>query len=83
MPYVDIISSSGPLQIYYNVARPDNPNADKIDANLPTVIFIHALYVGQQVFEGMSARSIHVNHSCVVLNLSQLNSAIAGSDGST
>lgn len=53
MSFVDFESSSGPLRMHYNIATPTNPSADAIDETLPTVLFLHAIYLGQQIFERM------------------------------
>ncbi|THH05824.1 hypothetical protein EW146_g9797 [Bondarzewia mesenterica] len=50
MPFIDIKSTAGPLHLYYTISTPTNPHADSIDASLPTVIFLHPVYISQQIF---------------------------------
>ncbi|THH19524.1 hypothetical protein EW146_g1663 [Bondarzewia mesenterica] len=50
MPFIDIKCTAGPLHLYYTISTPTNPHADSIDASLPTVIFLHPVYISQQIF---------------------------------
>ncbi|KAF9475136.1 alpha/beta-hydrolase [Pholiota conissans] len=50
MPQVKIESPSGPALIHYTISTPKDKNADKIDPSLPTIIFLHPIYVSQIIF---------------------------------
>lgn len=50
MPFVDISSTAGAAHMYYSIATPTNPSAQHIDRDLPTVIFLHPVYIASQIF---------------------------------
>ncbi|CAA7264279.1 unnamed protein product [Cyclocybe aegerita] len=50
MPSVKIKTPSGSVQINYTISTPTNDNAKSIDKNLPTVLFLHPVYVGHAMF---------------------------------
>ncbi|KAF9467889.1 alpha/beta-hydrolase [Collybia nuda] len=50
MPHIAITSTSGPASIHYTISTPSNASANKIDENLPTLIFIHPVYIAQTIF---------------------------------
>ncbi|KAJ7800387.1 Alpha/Beta hydrolase protein [Mycena olivaceomarginata] len=51
MPEVRIKSSAGSANIHYTLSTPSSPSAKSIDKNLPTVIFIHPVYIASELFE--------------------------------
>ncbi|KAJ7247934.1 Alpha/Beta hydrolase protein [Mycena haematopus] len=51
MPTVKIKSSAGSANIYYSISTPKSPSAKAIDKSLPTVIFIHPVYIASEIFE--------------------------------
>ncbi|KIM42221.1 hypothetical protein M413DRAFT_444668 [Hebeloma cylindrosporum] len=51
MPHIDIQTATGPFSFCYYIATPNSDSADKIDPNLPSVIFLHAGYAAQEIFE--------------------------------
>lgn len=50
MPQVEIQSSSGPAVINYTISTPSSENANSIDPSIPTVLFLHPVYVAQVIF---------------------------------
>ncbi|KAL0581776.1 hypothetical protein V5O48_000253 [Marasmius crinis-equi] len=50
MPSVKVKSSTGKTDFKYTISTPTNPNAKSIDKNLPTVLFIHAVYLSRDVY---------------------------------
>ncbi|PPQ69671.1 hypothetical protein CVT24_001204 [Panaeolus cyanescens] len=50
MPFIKIKSSSGPLDVHYTISTPTCENAQGIDPSLPTLLFLHPVYVGHIVF---------------------------------
>ncbi|KAJ6487739.1 Alpha/Beta hydrolase protein, partial [Mycena sanguinolenta] len=51
MPQIKIKSSAGSANIHYTIATPKNPSAKAIDKGLPTIIFIHPVYIASHIFE--------------------------------
>ncbi|KAF9018683.1 alpha/beta-hydrolase [Hymenopellis radicata] len=53
MPFVKIATSAGNADIFYTVSTPSNDNADvkDIDRSIPTLLFIHAVYIAQEIFQ--------------------------------
>ncbi|KAF8897960.1 alpha/beta-hydrolase [Mucidula mucida] len=56
MPSVKITTSAGNADIFYTVSTPSNDNADikDIDRSVPTLLFIHAVYLAQEIFQRTS-----------------------------
>ncbi|EIM92308.1 alpha/beta-hydrolase [Stereum hirsutum FP-91666 SS1] len=50
MPFVEISNSNGPARVNYTISTPTNPSAPSIDPSLPTLFFIHPVYIPQQIF---------------------------------
>ena len=48
--------SAGTFQISYTIATPRSANAKVLERGLPTVIFLHAVYLSQAMFHGQSQR---------------------------
>ncbi|KAF5379049.1 hypothetical protein D9615_005993 [Tricholomella constricta] len=51
MPMVAINPKTGPANVHYTISTPTCTSADKIDPQVPTVIFIHPVYIGQHLFQ--------------------------------
>ncbi|KAK7044845.1 AB hydrolase-1 domain-containing protein [Favolaschia claudopus] len=51
MPDIKIKSSAGSANIHYTISTPGNASAKSIDKNIPTVIFIHPVYIASEIFE--------------------------------
>ncbi|KAK7441034.1 hypothetical protein VKT23_016816 [Stygiomarasmius scandens] len=53
MPYSNFIElnvDGGSLPFRYNIATPTNPDAKTINRELPTVLFLHPVFIGQEAF---------------------------------
>ncbi|KAF8155557.1 Alpha/Beta hydrolase protein [Crassisporium funariophilum] len=50
MPHVKIKTPSGPVSVSYTISTPDSENAQAIDPTLPTVLFLHPIYIAHEVF---------------------------------
>ncbi|KAJ8094855.1 hypothetical protein AAF712_009608 [Marasmius tenuissimus] len=50
MPSIKVKSSTGKTEFKYTISTPTNPNAKSIDKNLPTILFIHAVYLSRDVY---------------------------------
>ncbi|KAF8155559.1 Alpha/Beta hydrolase protein [Crassisporium funariophilum] len=50
MPHVKIKTSSGPVSVSYTISTPTSENAQAIDPTLPTVLFLHPVYMGHEIF---------------------------------
>ncbi|KAJ7581117.1 Alpha/Beta hydrolase protein [Mycena floridula] len=44
MPFIQVTTNSGPIAFAYDISTPTSTSADSIDANLPTVLFLHPSY---------------------------------------
>ncbi|CAK5267146.1 unnamed protein product [Mycena citricolor] len=51
MPTVDITSKGGPLTVSYTISTPNSTFAKTITDGLPTVVFLHAVFVGKASFD--------------------------------
>ncbi|KAJ6557950.1 Alpha/Beta hydrolase protein [Mycena capillaripes] len=51
MPQVKIKSIAGSGNFHYTISTPKNPSAKSIDKNLPTVLFIHPVYIASELFQ--------------------------------
>ncbi|KAJ3508516.1 hypothetical protein NLJ89_g5709 [Agrocybe chaxingu] len=51
MPFVKISPPTGPLNVSYSISTPESHKAKSIICGLPTVLFLHPVYIPQQVFE--------------------------------
>lgn len=61
MPSVEITNSNGPARVNYTISTPTNPSAPSIDPSLPTIFFIHPVYIAQQIFHRESLEARYVN----------------------
>ncbi|THV05379.1 alpha/beta-hydrolase [Dendrothele bispora CBS 962.96] len=50
MPTVKVKSSTGKTEYRYTISTPKSASTKSIDKNLPTVLFLHAVYIPQEVF---------------------------------
>ncbi|KAF9025016.1 alpha/beta-hydrolase [Hymenopellis radicata] len=51
MPTIKAKSSSGSLVYNYTISTPTSPNAKTIHPALPTILFIHPVYIAQDIFQ--------------------------------
>ncbi|KAG7448491.1 alpha/beta-hydrolase [Guyanagaster necrorhizus] len=51
MPFVKVKSNSGGLTYNYTISTPTSSNAKSIDPTLPTVLFLHPVYIGVDIFQ--------------------------------
>ncbi|ESK91575.1 alpha beta hydrolase fold protein [Moniliophthora roreri MCA 2997] len=50
MPSIKVKSSTGKTEFKYTISTPTSPNAKSIDKSLPTLLFIHAVYIPRNVY---------------------------------
>ncbi|KAL1749064.1 Alpha/Beta hydrolase protein [Schizophyllum fasciatum] len=50
MPQVDLKTASGPVSMQYFLATPANSDARRIDPARPTVLLIHSVFIGAEIF---------------------------------
>ncbi|KAF8906760.1 Alpha/Beta hydrolase protein [Gymnopilus junonius] len=50
MPYVKISPPTGPLNVFYSISTPRNHDAESVIPDVPTILFLHPLYIPQQIF---------------------------------
>ena len=55
MPSIKVKSCSGSLTYNYAISTPTSPNAKSIDPTLPTVLFLHPVYIGIDIFQSVYA----------------------------
>ncbi|KAK7035657.1 AB hydrolase-1 domain-containing protein [Favolaschia claudopus] len=55
MPFIDLQTSTGLETFSYTLSTPTNASADKIVAGLPTVLFVHPVYVTSAIFHPIFA----------------------------
>ncbi len=65
MPFVKVTTSAGDAEIFYTVSTPSKDNADvkDIDRSLPTLLFIHAVFISQEIFQRTSSCSVSLIYS--------------------
>ncbi|KIY67280.1 alpha/beta-hydrolase [Cylindrobasidium torrendii FP15055 ss-10] len=51
MPFIKVKTSSGEVKFFYTISTPTSTNAKTIDKKIPTVLFLHSVYIAQEVFE--------------------------------
>lgn len=54
MRQVKAQTSSGDIFLNYVISTPQSDDAEKIDPSLPTILFLHPMYVGKVIFHSMS-----------------------------
>ncbi|RXW15317.1 hypothetical protein EST38_g10536 [Candolleomyces aberdarensis] len=50
MPFVSTKTPSGPVTFHYNISTPTRTSTTHIDPSLPTILFLHPVYVSQHIF---------------------------------
>ena len=51
MPFfVELNVAGGPQSFAYNISTPTSAHAESIDPKLPTVLFLHPVFIGQEAF---------------------------------
>ncbi|KAF8889587.1 Alpha/Beta hydrolase protein [Infundibulicybe gibba] len=50
MPHVKVKTSSGSVNFHYTISTPTHTSTKSINKNLPTVIFIHPVYIAQDIY---------------------------------
>ncbi|KAF9528440.1 Alpha/Beta hydrolase protein [Crepidotus variabilis] len=50
MRQVKVKTASGTVHFNYTISTPKNDNAKSIDSNLPTILFLHPVYIAQVIF---------------------------------
>ncbi|KAJ4488698.1 Alpha/Beta hydrolase protein [Lentinula edodes] len=50
MPCVDVTSSTGKTRFKYTICTPASEEADEIDRNLPTLLFIHPVSIAEHIY---------------------------------
>ncbi|KAK0494503.1 alpha/beta-hydrolase [Armillaria luteobubalina] len=65
------ISSRAPekTKFNYTISTPSSPSAKHIDKNLPTLLFIHAVYIAQHIFQRQFEDPQIRKFNCVALDL--------------
>ncbi|KAF9455873.1 Alpha/Beta hydrolase protein [Collybia nuda] len=51
MPHVHLTTPTGPIEMHYNISTPTAHSSPTIVPHLPCIIFLHAGYIAQEVFE--------------------------------
>lgn len=51
MPSVKIKTKAGSVNFSYTISTPTSTSAKKIDKNLPTIIFVHPVYIASSIFQ--------------------------------
>ncbi|GLB39085.1 putative alpha beta-hydrolase [Lyophyllum shimeji] len=51
MPHVPIDTPTGAIELHYEIATPTSHSSPTIDAQLPCILFLHAGYAAQEIFE--------------------------------
>lgn len=50
MRQVKVKTASGTVHFNYTISTPKNENAKSIDSSLPTIVFLHPVYIGHVIF---------------------------------
>ncbi|KAK0457972.1 alpha/beta-hydrolase [Desarmillaria tabescens] len=69
MPTATVKSSTGKTTFNYIISTPSTSSATSIDRNLPTLLFIHAFYLGSQIFQQQLEDPQIRRFNCVTLDL--------------
>ncbi|KAK0474269.1 alpha/beta-hydrolase [Armillaria novae-zelandiae] len=69
MPTAKVESSTGKTSFNYTISTPSASSATSIDTSLPTLLFIHAVYYGQQIFQRQFEDPQIRRFNCVALDL--------------
>lgn len=69
MPTAKVKSSTGKTKFNYTISTPSSSSAKHIDKSLPTLLFIHPVYFGQQIFQRQFEDPQIRRFNCVTLDL--------------
>ncbi|KAK0220543.1 alpha/beta-hydrolase [Armillaria fumosa] len=69
MPTATVESNTGKTSFNYTISTPSASSATSIDDSLPTLLFIHAVYYGQQIFQRQFEDPQIRRFNCVALDL--------------
>ncbi|KAK0457954.1 uncharacterized protein EV420DRAFT_402888 [Desarmillaria tabescens] len=69
MPIASVESSTGKIVFNYTISTPSASSTTSIDECLPTLLFIHAVYHGQQIFQRQFEDPQIRRFNCVALDL--------------
>ncbi|KAK0237578.1 alpha/beta-hydrolase [Armillaria nabsnona] len=69
MPTAKVKSSTGKTTFNYTISTPSASSATSINNSLPTLLFIHAVYYGQQIFQRQFEDPQIRRFNCVALDL--------------
>ena len=82
MPSVKVKTNAGSLHINYTISTPTNPTAKSIEKNIPTIIFLHPVYMGQEIYHRTCPLPLRVGRSSLTRSPLQ-NSSPTRSCGSS
>ncbi|KAK0494423.1 alpha/beta-hydrolase [Armillaria luteobubalina] len=68
MPTATVESSTGKTSFNYTISIPSASSATSIDSSLPTLLFIHAVYCGQEMFQRQFEDPQIRRFNCVALD---------------
>ncbi|KIY61499.1 alpha/beta-hydrolase [Cylindrobasidium torrendii FP15055 ss-10] len=51
MPTITVQTPTGTVNFFYTISTPTETHAESIDKDIPTVLFLHSVYNGQEIFE--------------------------------
>ncbi|KAK0464849.1 alpha/beta-hydrolase [Armillaria novae-zelandiae] len=69
MPTATVKSSTGKIAFNYVISTPSSSSSMSINPNLPTLLFIHAVYHAQQIFQRQFEDPLIRKFNCVALDL--------------
>ncbi|KAK0490089.1 alpha/beta-hydrolase [Armillaria luteobubalina] len=69
MPIATVKSSTGKIAFNYVISTPSSSSSTSINPNLPTLLFIHAVYHAQQIFQRQFEDPLIRSFNCVALDL--------------
>ncbi|KAK0237496.1 alpha/beta-hydrolase [Armillaria nabsnona] len=69
MPTATVKSSTGKIAFNYVISTPSSSSSKSIDPNLPTLLFIHAVYHAQEIFQRQFEDPLIRRFNCVALDL--------------
>lgn len=77
MPTIKVKSSLlASFEVNYNIATPTNASAKSIDNSLPTILFLHPVYISSPVFHSESLETFKDGKVAYSASLDQLNDPI-------
>ncbi|KAK0494411.1 alpha/beta-hydrolase [Armillaria luteobubalina] len=69
MPTATVESSTGKTSFNYTISTPSASSATSIDNSLPTLLFLHAVFYGQEIFQRQFEDPQIRRFNCVALDL--------------